>query len=34
LGQLKKLRDERKLLVHAAAQAQRAVDYVLNRAGE
>ena len=33
-GWLKKLRDERKLLVHAAAQAQRPADYILNRAGE
>jgi antirestriction protein ArdC len=31
-GWLKKLRDDRKLLIHAAAQAQRAADYVLNRA--
>ena len=30
-GWLKKLRDDRKLLIHAAAQAQRAADYVLNR---
>jgi antirestriction protein ArdC len=30
-GWLKKLRDERKLLIHAAAQAQRAADYILNR---
>ncbi len=30
-GWLTKLRDERKLLVHAAAQAQRACDYILNR---
>ena len=30
-GWLKKLRDERKLLIHAAAQAQHAVDYILNR---
>src|SRR5580704_13002565 len=28
-GWLKKLRDDRKLIVHAAAQAQRAADYVL-----
>jgi antirestriction protein ArdC len=28
-GWLKKLRDDRKLVVHAAAQAQRAADYVL-----
>jgi antirestriction protein ArdC len=28
-GWLKKLRDDRKLLVHAAAQAQRAADYIL-----
>ncbi|HUY26003.1 MAG TPA: zincin-like metallopeptidase domain-containing protein [Candidatus Binataceae bacterium] len=31
-GWLNKLRDDRKLLVHAAAQAQHAVDYILNRA--
>jgi antirestriction protein ArdC len=30
-GWLKKLRDERKLLIHAAAQAQKAADYILNR---
>jgi antirestriction protein ArdC len=30
-GWLKKLRDDRKLIIHAAAQAQRACDYVLNR---
>ncbi len=30
-GWLKKLRDGRKLLIHAAAQAQRAADYILNR---
>jgi antirestriction protein ArdC len=30
-GWLKKLRDDRKLLIHAAAQAQHAADYVLNR---
>ncbi|MGH7249334.1 MAG: zincin-like metallopeptidase domain-containing protein [Pseudomonadota bacterium] len=30
-GWLKKLRDDRKLLIHAAAQAQRAADYILNR---
>jgi antirestriction protein ArdC len=30
-GWLKKLRDDRKLLIHAAAQAQKAVDFVLNR---
>ena len=30
-GWLKKLRDDRKLLVHAAAQSQRAADYILNR---
>jgi antirestriction protein ArdC len=30
-GWLKKLRDDRRLLVHAAAQAQRACDYILNR---
>lgn len=27
----KRLRDDRKLLIHAAAQAQRAADYILNR---
>jgi hypothetical protein len=26
-----KLRDDRKLLMHAAAQAQRAADYILRR---
>jgi antirestriction protein ArdC len=30
-GWLKKLREDRKLLVHAAAQAQRAADYILDR---
>jgi antirestriction protein ArdC len=30
-GWLKKLRDDLKLLIHAAAQAQRAADYILNR---
>jgi antirestriction protein ArdC len=30
-GWLKKLRNDRKLLIHAAAQAQHAVDYILNR---
>ena len=30
-GWLKKLRDDRKLLIHAAAQAQHAVDFILNR---
>jgi len=30
-GWLKKLRDDRRLLVHAAAQAQHAADYILNR---
>jgi antirestriction protein ArdC len=29
-GWLKKLRDDRKLLIHAAAHAQRAADYILN----
>ena len=29
-GWLKKLRDDRKLIIHAAAQAQRACDYILN----
>jgi len=30
-GWLKKFRDDRKLLIHVAAQAQHAVDYILNR---
>jgi antirestriction protein ArdC len=30
-GWLGKLRDDRKLLIHAAAQAQHAADYILNR---
>ena len=30
-GWLNKLRDDRKLLIHAAAQAQRAADYILGR---
>ncbi len=30
-GWLKKLRDDRKLLIHAAAQAQHAADYILGR---
>ena len=30
-GWLKKLRDDRKLVVHAAAQAQHAADYVLGK---
>ena len=30
-GWLKKLRDDRKLLVHAAAQAQQAADYVMGK---
>jgi len=30
-GWAKKLRDDRKLLIHAAAQALHAADYVLNR---
>ena len=30
-GWLKKLRDECKLLIHAAAQAQRAADHILHR---
>jgi antirestriction protein ArdC len=30
-GWLKKLRDDRKLLIHAAARAQRAADYIFNR---
>jgi antirestriction protein ArdC len=28
---LKKLRDDHKLVIHAAAQAQKAADYILNR---
>src|SRR6202035_431047 len=30
-GWLKKLRDDRKLLVHSAAQAQHAADFILSR---
>ena len=30
-GWLAKLRDDRKLLIHAAAQAQKAADFILNR---
>lgn len=30
-GWLKKLRDDRRLVIHAAAQAQRAADYILGR---
>jgi len=30
-GWLKKLRDDRKLLIHAAAQAQHSADYILER---
>jgi antirestriction protein ArdC len=30
-GWLKKLRDDRKLLIHAAAQGQHAADYILGR---
>jgi antirestriction protein ArdC len=30
-GWLTKLRDDRKLLIHAAAQAQKAADYIINR---
>jgi antirestriction protein ArdC len=30
-GWLSRFRDDRKLIIHAAAQAQRAVDYILNR---
>jgi antirestriction protein ArdC len=33
-GWLKKLRDDRKLVVHAAAQAQKAADFILNRTPE
>jgi antirestriction protein ArdC len=31
VGWLKKLRDDRKLLIHAAAQAQHAADYIFGR---
>ncbi len=30
-GWLAKLRDDRKLVIHAAAQAQHAADFILNR---
>jgi antirestriction protein ArdC len=30
-GWLKQLRNDHKLLIHAAAQAQRAADYILGR---
>ena len=30
-GWLRRVRDDRRLIVHAAAQAQRAADYILNR---
>jgi antirestriction protein ArdC len=30
-GWLARLRDDRRLIVHAAAQAQKAADYILNR---
>jgi antirestriction protein ArdC len=30
-GWLKKLRDDRRLVIHAAAHAQHAVDYLLSR---
>ena len=30
-GWLKQLRNDRKLVVHAAAQAQKAADYILRR---
>jgi len=33
-GWLKKLRDDRKLVVHAAAQAQKAADFILRRSAE
>ncbi len=34
-GWLKKLRDDCKLIIHAAAQAQRACDYILDmKAGD
>lgn len=31
VGWLKKLRDDRRLVIHAAAQAQHAADYILGR---
>jgi antirestriction protein ArdC len=33
-GWLKKLRDDRRMVVIAAAQAQKAADYILNRQAE
>jgi len=33
-GWLKALKDDRKLLVHAASQAQKSADYILNRKGD
>jgi antirestriction protein ArdC len=33
-GWLKKLRDDRKLVIHAAAQGQKAADYILRRSVE
>jgi antirestriction protein ArdC len=30
-GWLSRVRDDRRLIVHAAAQAQRAADYILDR---
>jgi antirestriction protein ArdC len=30
IGWVKQLRDQPKLIIHAAAQAQRACDYILN----
>jgi antirestriction protein ArdC len=33
-GWLKKLRDDRKLVVHAAAHGQKAADYILRRSVE
>lgn len=33
-GWLKKLRDDQKLVVHAAAKAQKAADFILGRSAE
>ncbi len=33
-GWLRKFREDRKLLIHAAAQAQKAADYILGRSAE
>jgi len=33
-GWLAKVRGDRKLLIHAAAQAQKAADYILGRSSE